>query len=1261
MNWNTDHFELETGTYSIVGLITYLVNSSGAVESTYGITSINLNSQAANVIWDRIKIITTTTQDDRIDFGSAADIRATAILEYDNHPLGSGDILYMDDTEMTWVSSYFQYQPIRSVVGSWRYYVNTSNAIEATYGISLVNIDGNSVNQIWDRILILTTTTQDGRIDYDTQADIRVTAQLEFDGHLLSVDDILYMNDTQMIWVGPYFQYEPQFAQVGQWLFFVNSSNALEDTYGISYVNLDGNNAAQIWDRIQIATTTADDNRVDLGDVVTISVTAQLEFDGHILTAIDTLYLDDTLLSWNTDHFEYQTSKISVGLWRYYVNSTLANEVTYDITSLNPTVLWTDVVWDQIIILTTSTTDDRIDFASSAEIVVTAVLEYDNHPLGSVDTLYMDNNLMTWSTDHFEYLPSRTEVGLWRYFVNSSSALEDTYGITLLNLNSKFQDVIWDRIEFYQSGVVDGRIDTNSVGETWWKARYQYDGVEIDITKGFSAALNGSKILAWDAAATRWRYQESSPSVQSIGYHVILASELAYGLSEWVATTSNTTIIWDQILVVSYSTEDSRIDIDTASSSNVTLIFDFDDSFVIDGSVWINGIGAIYSGSNGVWDFAETRSDAQLVTYNTVSAAANQHGITAVNQDSQSQSIIWDSLTITITVSDSRINIGAIASIVPTAIYDYDNSAFDGTLQLNDTVFQQAFLGRRGYQVDSAFGDSHGISAIRQNMIVSCIWDSLTVSITAVDYRISVGDTASVSAFAVYDYDSTPYDGTLPLNDTIFQQGFVGARAYTVESAGGDTYGITVIGSNDVAVVIWDRLRVLSYSVTDARCDLGSIQEVTALVIREYDSVLFTGTMGTVFLNGTPMAWDSGDLVWIQLHTYSSVVRYAFGVTSITDTQFGITAIQYTTEPSIIWDALSVTITVADNRINIGDTASITPTATYLYDGSSYDGTLILNDTVFAYASAQQHWYNVSSAAGDDTFGITAIEVNDVEYCIWDSLTIQMTDPLDQRIDIDSNASGIVVSATYDFDNALYDGTFALNNSFFIYSSMQRQGYTVNFAVGDDSFGITAIRQNAETYCIWDSLTISITDPPDQRVSIGDNATGIVVSAIYDYDGANYDGTLVLNDTQFTYATVGRRGYEVLTASGDDVFGITAISAPDSTFCIWDRLRIEISVDGGSLFNGQQANFTIAVTYDYDSMTCTTYEVVISRNLTAWYAFIDSNKSLFRDSASDAIYYYNASSVTSETNFGIIAFITTTQKVTWSEAPNEVPENKTDG
>ncbi|MFW9834478.1 MAG: hypothetical protein ACFFEK_10820 [Candidatus Thorarchaeota archaeon] len=1258
--WNSDHFEIVTSAYSIVGLFTYFVNSSGALESTYGITLVNPNNQAASVIWDRIRIITTTTQDDRIDYGSSADMRVTALLEYDNHPLESGDVLYMDDSLMTWVSSYFRYQPIMTEVGSWRYFVNQSNALESTYGISVVNLDGNFVDQIWDRILILTTSTQDDRINYDSQADIRVTAHLEFDAHPLGVDDTLYMYDTQMTWVGSYFQLQPQFAQVGKWNFFVNSTNALEDTYGISYINLAGNSAEQIWDRIQISTTIANDNRVDLGTTVTISVTAQLEYDGHALGGSDTLYLDDTQLVWNTDHFEYQTLQSTVGRWRYYVNSSSASEVTYGITSMNPSTSWIDVVWDRILILTTSALDDRIDYGSSTTLTVTAMLEYDNHPLGSADVLWMDNTGMTWNTDHFEYLPSKSEIGLWRYFVNSSNALESTYGITLLNVNSNYQDVIWDRIEFYQSGVVDGRIDVNSAGETWWRARYQYDGVEIDNTKGLSALLNGSKTLEWDGVTTRWRYQETSVSVRSIGYRIASASDSSYGLTQWVVTTSNTSIIWDQVLVVSYSADDSRIEIDTSSSCQVTLIFDFDNSFVSDGSISVNGLSTVYSGSNGVWNFGESKNAAQLVTYNLVVASANVYGITSVNQNSQILEIIWDSLKITITVLDNRIDVGTVASVVPTAIYDYDSSIYDGILQLNDTVFQLGTSGIRGYTVTSASGDSHGISVIRQNMEVSCIWDSLIVTITAVDSRINTGDTVSLSATAVYSFDSTSYDGTLTLNDTVFQQASVGARAYTIESASGDTYGITVISINSVKVIIWDRLRVLSYTVSDARCDLGSIQEVTALIIREYDSVLFTGSMGTVFLNGSAMSWDSGDLVWTQLRTSSLVDRLTFRVNAITDTQYGISAVNTPSGPSIIWDALSISIIVTDDRINIGEIASINPGATYLYDSATYDGTLVLNDTVFTYDTAQKQWYSVSSAIGDDTYGITVIEINDEVYCIWDSLTILIGDPSDQRIDVNANASGIVVSATYDFDNTIYDGTLVLNNSVFIYSATQKQGYKVLSALGDDTFDITAIRQNAETYCIWDSLSITITDPLDQRINIGENASGIVVSATYDFDGTPYDGTLTLNDTQFLYATVGKRGYKVLTADGDDSYGITAISTPDATYCIWDQLRIDITVDGGSLYNGHQANFTLTIRYDYDFTFCTTYEVVISRNKTSWYALTDSNKTLFKDTNSDVVYYYNATFVNYETQYGITAFFTTTQKVTWSEAPNQVPTNDTD-
>ncbi|MHA2143212.1 MAG: hypothetical protein ACXADD_17170 [Candidatus Thorarchaeota archaeon] len=439
MAWNVDHFELSTGAYSMVDIVIYFANSSGALESTYGITLVNLNSQAASVIWDRIKIITTTTQDNRIDYGSAADVRVTALLEYDSHPLGAADVLYMEDNAMTWSSSYFQYQPIKTEVGSWNYYVNSSNALEADYGITVVDPNGNTINQIWDRIRILTTVTQNGRIDYNSLADIRVTAELEFDGHSVGLGDTLYMNGTQMTWSGSFYQLQPQFNQVGRWVFFVNATNALEATYSITNVNLAGNNVAQIWDRIQILSTTANDNRVNVGTTITISVTAHLEYDGHMLIGADTLYLDNTQLIWSTDHFEHQTSKSAVGSWRYYVNSSSANEVTYGINSLNPTVLWTDVVWDQILILTTSAADDRVDYASSALITVTAVLEFDFHVLGAADTLYMDDVSMTWNIDHFEYQPTKSVVGLWQYFVNSSNALEDTYGITLLNLDGNLR------------------------------------------------------------------------------------------------------------------------------------------------------------------------------------------------------------------------------------------------------------------------------------------------------------------------------------------------------------------------------------------------------------------------------------------------------------------------------------------------------------------------------------------------------------------------------------------------------------------------------------------------------------------------------------------------------------------------------------------------------------------------------------------------------------------------------------------------------
>jgi hypothetical protein len=159
-----------------------IYNTVMCASNFHGITSVNQDSQTQIVIWDRIQILTTTTDDGRIDIGAQATIAVTARLEYDFHALGNGDSLYLNDTLMTWNGTHFILNPQFSLVGKWVFFVNSTNANEATHGISVVNLDNNQVDQIWDRIQILTTVATDGRVSYGIgTTTVNVTAQLEYD------------------------------------------------------------------------------------------------------------------------------------------------------------------------------------------------------------------------------------------------------------------------------------------------------------------------------------------------------------------------------------------------------------------------------------------------------------------------------------------------------------------------------------------------------------------------------------------------------------------------------------------------------------------------------------------------------------------------------------------------------------------------------------------------------------------------------------------------------------------------------------------------------------------------------------------------------------------------------------------------------------------------------------------------------------------------------------------------------------------------
>ncbi|MFX1485217.1 MAG: hypothetical protein ACFFCP_18710, partial [Promethearchaeota archaeon] len=739
LSWNGSYWIFQESK-SIVQAVGYSVES--ALEGTHGISIWTQTAANTTIIWDRIRILTTSTQDGRIDYGTSADIRVTAELEYDGHLLGLEDSLYINDTAMIWIGPYFQFQPQFFQVGLWVFYVNASGAEEFTYGITAVFTNGNQIDQIWDRIQILTTDATDGRIDYGTSTTINVTAQLEFDGTPLGTGDTLRMNDTDMMWDTNHFYLTTgAYSIVGLLNYFVNTTNALETDYGISVVETNSISSNVIWDRILITSTTSQDTRIDIGAFADVRVTAMLEYDGHLLGLGDTLFMNNTSMAWINPYFRLQPQFSQVGLWKFWVNSTGAMENTFQITVVNLDGLYVDQIWDRIIILTTSTQDDRIDIGTAADIRVTARLQYDNHPLGSADILYMNDTSMAWVSSYFLLQPQFSIVGGWVFFVNSSNAYETDYGISAMDLNGNSVIQIWDRIEFYQSGVVDSRIDVDDTGIVYWNARYEYDGIEI--TGGvLTAALNGSKVLVWNSGNLRWEYSESKSDVQLIGYEISSASETTYGLSSWVQNADNQSVIWDQIEFYSAGVVDDRINTNTIGTTWWRARYAFDNVEITSGlNAVLNGTKILsWNGVSAWWEYGESYSVVQDMGYGLVIASETQYSLAEFIQLAANTSIIWDKIIVqSTTVNTNHLNVGGTAQIRVTLWLEYDHSF----LGIGDSVFvngtamtwdgdnswfildvEFTAVGKWTFFVNSSLESVSGISEVDVNsQSVDVIWD----------------------------------------------------------------------------------------------------------------------------------------------------------------------------------------------------------------------------------------------------------------------------------------------------------------------------------------------------------------------------------------------------------------------------------------------------------------------------------------------------------------------------------------------------------
>ncbi|MHA2027676.1 MAG: hypothetical protein ACW98U_17415, partial [Candidatus Thorarchaeota archaeon] len=253
------------------------------------------------------------------------------------------------------------------------------------------------------------------------------------------------------------------------------------------------------------------------------------------------------------------------------------------------------------------------------------------------------------------------------------------------------------------------------------------------------------------------------------------------GGSDLFASIQSTNYISDRVQVQSYSTDDSRINVNDAVSMHVTLYYDYDDSFVDNGTVTINGVSATYSGSNGVWDFSDTESAVQMNTYDSLMYSGGTHGITIEDQNGQSLDQIWDRITVvSYSVIDDRVDVDTSVNIDVTLVYAYDSAAVTigsvtvnaisathqggGVWRFSDT---KATVQGITYNLVAASGNTHGITVVDQNsQTQEVIWDQITVlSYSVLDDRVNLDDSVTINVTLEYASDNTDVaDGVVTIN-----------------------------------------------------------------------------------------------------------------------------------------------------------------------------------------------------------------------------------------------------------------------------------------------------------------------------------------------------------------------------------------------------------------------------------------------------------------------------------------------------------------
>jgi len=533
------------------------------------------------------------------------------------------------------------------------------------------------------------------------------------------------------------------------------------------------------------------------------------------------------------------------------------------------------------------------------------------------------------------------------------------------------------------------------------------------------------------------------------------------------------------------------------------------------GLACLEGVECAETNSTGWAEVCVARNYPGIYWFKVVGFRDSTGRIT-YSRTSQNVTITWTHVILDgVYVSDSRADVGSLQYIALHASWSHNaSSVVGGTIYVNGTPYVTNATGWASFNATShvvgrELWSITGVSCmgiIKYEKAVAdpyIIWDKVVFNISALDSRIDVGRTASISVLGYYAYDRAPFKGIYVFNDTLTKHA-VGKYGYKISFIKDSEYNLTVFECNEVSVV-FDRVIIDVFTVKDNRINIGEQASFIVSGYYEYDGVPWSGGYS---LNDTAVK--------------NAVGRYVYRLASITDERYGLTAfLQKAPDVYVVFDRVNVILMLSDNRIDVGSKMLWSYAATYEYDGSDATPYVIvtLNDTDTKNSVGK--WIFTVKSITESQYGLTTFTSNAID-CIWDVVIITLR-VFDERISIGSSASySFTAIYAYDSSNATPYVIVNLNDTL-TKSNVGKYCY-VAASIIESQYGISTFESNS-VCIIYDTVIVIESGVSDELVEVGGSVT-VWFKAVYAYDGSpfsNTQGTLCINDEQAKWSSIYER------------------------------------------------------------------------------------------------------------------------------------------